>query len=181
MRLVSAMKYRILILTALLLAWPCSENGFKAAPIEDYKVKAAFLVNFIHFTNWPGNPTDQQPIHIGVVGEDPFNGELGRIAAASKTRSLSVVNVAHVEDCEKCQVVYLSTRDKSEALREMTRLADRGILVVGDHPDLARWGASIAFAPVDGRMRFIINLRAVKAQGLQLNSQMLKLAIDLIK
>jgi hypothetical protein len=175
------MRHRILILTALLLAWPRPGSGLKAAPIEDYMVKAAFLVNFIHFTNWPDGPDAQMPVLIGVVGEDIFNGELERIAAASKTRSLSVVHVAQVEDCDKCQVVYLSTRDKSEALREMTLLKDRGILVVGDRPDLAHWGACIAFAPVEGRMRFIINLRAVKARGLQLNSQMLKLAIELIK
>src|SRR5262245_948495 len=43
----------------------------------EYQVKAAFLVKFAMFVEWPGQtfPDAQTPITLGILGEDPFGSE----------------------------------------------------------------------------------------------------------
>ena len=50
------------------------------APLE-YEVKAAFLLNFTRFIEWPDSAlaSADQPFSICIVGENPFGDALDRI------------------------------------------------------------------------------------------------------
>ncbi|MGH9611632.1 MAG: YfiR family protein, partial [Bryobacteraceae bacterium] len=50
------------------------------APLE-YQVKAAFLLNFTKFVEWPAAAfaASDSPIAICVLGDDPFGGALDQI------------------------------------------------------------------------------------------------------
>ena len=46
----------------------------------EYKVKAAFVYNFIKFVEWPPQAArDNEPFRVCTVGEDPFAGGLERL------------------------------------------------------------------------------------------------------
>ena len=64
-----------LITCLAVLALPLAEG---AGPPNEYALKSVFLYNFCHFIEWPQSaftgPDD--PLVIGVVGEDPFGGLL---------------------------------------------------------------------------------------------------------
>jgi len=49
---------------------------------KEYQIKAAYLYNFAKFVEWPENSftNGQAPLVIGVLGENPFGGELEKIA-----------------------------------------------------------------------------------------------------
>ena len=73
-----------LALALVLLGVLCAEgldtpkvSGNEPVSIE-YQVKAAFLVNFVKFVEWPPRvfPDPQAPVVIGILGENPFDGAL---------------------------------------------------------------------------------------------------------
>ena len=40
---------------------------------QEYKVKAAFLYNFLKFIDWPTTKiSDEKTINIGIIGTNPF-------------------------------------------------------------------------------------------------------------
>src|SRR5215207_3559795 len=49
----------------------------------EYKIKAAYLLNFAKFVEWPTNRSPAAPssIKVGVLGKDPFGADLDRIMA----------------------------------------------------------------------------------------------------
>ncbi len=63
----------------ILLSQAMTESGKSPEEVE-YQVKAAFIYNFMKFTEWPpekmenggGNDSSPPPMQIGIVGENPF-------------------------------------------------------------------------------------------------------------
>ena len=55
--------------------------------LSEYQVKAAFLFNFTKFVEWPDGSFEdpQAPIVVGIIGDDPFGDDLGRIIAGQKS------------------------------------------------------------------------------------------------
>src|SRR4051812_37005374 len=62
------------------------------APSE-YRVKAVFIFNFTQFVEWPSSSfaSDQAPLVIGVLGENPFNGYLENAVAGEKAEGHPIV------------------------------------------------------------------------------------------
>ena len=46
---------------------------------REYKIKSGFIYNFIKYIDWPekkmSTEKDDDPIVIGVIGVNPFNGD----------------------------------------------------------------------------------------------------------
>lgn len=53
---------------------------------SEYQVKAAFLFNFAKFVTWPpaAFSDPHAPIVIGILGDDPFKGDLAQIIAGQR-------------------------------------------------------------------------------------------------
>jgi len=56
---------------------------------SEYQIKAAFLLNFAKFVDWPPNSFagPESPFLICVVGEDPFGGVLDEYLMGKKLAS----------------------------------------------------------------------------------------------
>jgi hypothetical protein len=62
-------------------------------PSLEYKVKAAFLLNFTKFVTWPpaAFEREQSPVSICVLGEDPFGRALDQIVDGEAVNGRKVV------------------------------------------------------------------------------------------
>ncbi len=58
----------------------CSAVAAQAQTATEYQVKAAFLFNFAKFVEWPADAfrSDDAPLQICVLGQDPFDPDLSR-------------------------------------------------------------------------------------------------------
>src|ERR1700722_3325777 len=65
-------------LLAIVLLPGVTPGAADPAVSKEYQIKAAFLLNFAQFVQWPGNTftNASEPFRIGVLGEDPFGGAL---------------------------------------------------------------------------------------------------------
>jgi len=147
---------------------------------REYAVKAAFLLNFAQFVEWPAEAfaSPDAPLRIGVLGEDPFAGALDATVAGETVRE-HPIEVERADDphaLADCHLVFVAASEERRIDEVIAALGDRPILTVGDMEDFARRGGVLNFLIDERKIRFAINPTAAKAGGLQINAQLLNLA-----
>ena len=154
-------------------------TGSRGASLE-YQVKAAYLLNFTRYVDWPSQvfqaPTD--PVRVCVLGQDPFGVVLDATMQGKTTqgRPLAVRRVRSSSDAAGCHLVFIS-RETWRTLRELPRtLRSAGRLTVGESEEFAQAGGVIGFVIRDEAVRFVVNAEARDRAGLRISSRMLSLA-----
>jgi hypothetical protein len=146
----------------------------------EYQVKAAFLLNFARFVEWPQealpNPTD--PIATCVLGQDPFGRWLkdtvdGR---SIEGRALILRRISKPDEAGTCQILFVSASEPKRTWSALTDTPMPGVLTIGETPEAGQGGAVIIFTLEDDRVRFEINTQAADRAKLRLNSRLLSLA-----
>ena len=147
----------------------------------EYEIKAAFLYNFIKFTEWPAQALGKQeePFVIGVLGRDPFGAALDKLIEGETIHSKSIVARRFPrmdEAAANSHVLFISSSEESQ-LPTILRLVDRqGVLTVSEIESFAQRGGVINLKKENNKIVFEINIEAAKRAGLTMNAQLLKLA-----
>jgi len=143
----------------------------------EYEVKAAFLLNFTKFIEWPTAElgTAGSPIPICILGDDPFGATLDQIVEGETVQGRNLV-VQRVRGAvpQSCRVVYISgsIKDARPALSSFSR----GVLTIGEGENFIRQGGMIGFVIENQRVRFDINHRVAEMNGLKVSSRLLRVA-----
>jgi hypothetical protein len=166
----------------LCLAPARSAHAQEAAELE-YRVKAAYLLNFTRYTEWPSAalPATDTPINVCVIGRDPFGVILDQTLRGRRTsgRPLRILRPPRPGEA-LCHVAFLGAATPAVLESWLAALATEPTLTVGESDDFARAGGMIGFVIVDETVRFEINTDAVRGGGLQLSSRLLSLATRLL-
>ncbi len=146
-------------------------------------VKSAFLYKFTHFAEWPAEAlgSDGAPIAMCVLGRDPLAEVLEKAVRGRKARErpLVVRRVEGASGVTGCHVLFIGWSQSAKLDRILGRLARQPTLTVGDAAGFAHRGGMINLTKQGNRVRLEINRRAAERAGIQLSSQLLKLA-DLV-
>lgn len=160
-------------LAALLL---CA-SAARADELPEYRLKAAFVYNFLVYTEWPA--ATGSALNLCILGTDPFGPEIdglqGKVAAA---RAVAVHRKAAGESLKPCQAVFIS-RDAIDGLpRVLDSLRGQVVLTVADSPGAMRHGVALNMGVAQGKITFEANLQAARAAGIGLSSKLLRLATE---
>lgn len=144
---------------------------------NEARVKAAFLVKFPQFVEWPATVLEgRRTVDLCVLGPVPFGSVLDELTAGEKLdgRPFAIRRV-DATAVRSCQVLFLSeaTGAREPVLRT---LATVPVLTVSDAPRFLDEGGIIQLHVVAGRVRFNISVSAATRAGLRLNAQLLQLA-----
>lgn len=147
---------------------------------SEYAVKAAFLLNFTKFVEWPKvERAANSPFLICILGTDPFGTAIDQIMSGEQVsgRPIAVERVTHAQP--SCAVLFIarSDRDIGQILKE----TGPGTLTVGETEEFLRLGGMINFALDNRRVRFDVNLRAAAKASLQISSRLLSVARTVVK
>jgi hypothetical protein len=143
-------------------------------PLE-YQVKAAFLLNFTRFAEWPPADNSDSSISICILGDDPFGSVLDQIVAGETLDGRKIVaRRIHRPVPASCQVVYITRSEKD--VSALLATVPAGVLTVGEGNAFLRDGGMIAFVIDDRRVRFDINQSAAMKAGIRLSSKLLNVA-----
>jgi hypothetical protein len=173
------LRHQILLLLAavgLLLGTPHRAQ----AAANEYKVKAAFIYNFVQFIEWPASSfgaDPKAPIIVATLGTDPFDGALEQSTAGREVNGRPIV-VRHFPtgaDVTACHVLYCGAAPLSEIRIAMER-SGGSCLIVGESHELLDAGGVIQFYTEDNKLRFEINVKAAEHQKLKISAKLLKLA-----
>jgi hypothetical protein len=149
-------------------------------PPREYQLKAVFLFNFAQFIHWPPAAFDSPtaPFVIGILGSDPFEGALDEAVAGEMVngRPIQVRRFSRIEEGAAAHILFVDDSMRPTVDRVLGTIRARPILTVSDIPGFARRGGTVGFYFDGTKLRFEINQAEAQRNGLQLSSQLLKLA-----
>ncbi len=164
----------VLLCGFLLLGYP---PLIRAEQPSEYRLKVAFLYNFIAFTEWPDLPG--QVLNVCVHGDDPFGENLQYLwQKKSNDYELTIRHTRNSEDLLDCHVVFI-TRSVIDKLDEIINLLHaKPILTIADTPGVSQQGVVLNMAIKEGKVIFEANLASAKKNGLRLSAQLLRFATE---
>ena len=147
----------------------------------EYEVQAAYLSNFGRFVEWPvkAGASDRDPFYVCVLGQDPF-GPLLDAALKGETiggAPMAARRVTGTADAANCRIIYLNPSKDIPQKALLAALGNTNVLTVSDAAGFTQQGGMIQFVLDGNRVRFEINLAAAQRAGLNLSSQLLKVAV----
>jgi hypothetical protein len=164
----------------LIVLGACAASSRANAQVSrEYDLKAAFIYNFITFTEWPASAfhSSESPYVVGVVGQDPFGSALDVIVNGEriKGRPLVVRRFRRLDDLHNCHILFISTSESVRLTDTLRRLRGRPVLTVSDMPGFTAAGGAIGFT-FTSKIGLNINPRAIRAANLVVSSKLLRLA-----
>lgn len=187
------MKIRAYIPIVLVIAlFAAAQSVAGSAPSSEYQVKAVFLYKLVMFVNWPAEKMGEanEPIIMGIIGQNPFGnadiisgervGERKLIVRWFKTFEELKKNEAElnqeIEALKKCHLLFFCASEKNSIGEIMKAIQGAHVLTVGDMSGFLESDGVINFIIRDEKVCFEINVAAAKKAGLEIRSQLLRLA-----
>jgi TonB family protein len=149
-------------------------------PTED-QVKAAYLLNFAKLGKWPPRalPDGPSSFVIGLSGaDDKFLDVMGAVVAGKIIGNHPVVitRVASEEDAKSCHIVFFRSPERKHALTDIERLAQPGLLLVGEDESFLPQGGMINLVRDHGSIHFEVNSEALDRSEIHFSAKILALA-----
>jgi hypothetical protein len=154
-------------------------------------VEAAFLVNFMRFTQWPAErlPTDDNPYIVAVVGSEAAADTIRTVVSAAdgiQGHPIAVVDV-DPSDVERRQakalevlrgshLVFVQSNDSDVRRQVFDTLDGSAVLTVGDTPDFAARGGMLGLVRSGSHLALEANPEQMQSAGVQVSAKVLKLA-----
>jgi hypothetical protein len=163
-------------------------------------IKAAFLYNFVQFTEWPaGKIAEPNTITIGLLGEHPFGNAFDPIKNKTvKDKRLNIKNIGkfrksfpqddagklefanYIEQLRKCHVLFICDSERENFKAIIDAVKGYGVLTVGETEDFLDFNGIITFIPGTEKAVFDINIKVCEQEGLKISSKVLRLARKVI-
>lgn len=171
---------RAMLVVAAVLLCACGARADDDAALGD-KVKAAFLVKFPLFFEWPASATNAAPgaaFAIGILGKDPFGSFFDDAVKDQKVfgRPVRVRRAGNISELAGCQVIFFSSSESAHFDELLHALEGKPVLTVADEAGFCLRGGMVNFYKEEGKVRFEINPAAAEKAGLKPAVRLLKLA-----
>jgi hypothetical protein len=170
------------LLLACAVAWGVG-GGATAQPLNAVRasaVKAAFLIKFASFVEWPANTwaTPQEPLVIGVVGDDGVYSDLEQLAQGRTVNARPVVALRLRDlppDAGRVHILFIAAGSE-DRVRELVSRAAGPVLVVTQTDAGLAVGSALNFVLEGARLRFDASPGNAQARGIRLSSRLLAVA-----
>ena len=152
----------------------------QSEPKGEYALKAVFLFNFCRFIDWPKSAfaSPNEPIIIGVVGEDPF-GPLLKEAVQGETSRGRAIQIAHYSKPEgigHCHLLFVSQSEAGLTEKILRSVNGKSVVTVGETDAFLDHGGMIALTAEKNHVRLHINPSLLRAASLDVSSKLLRVA-----
>ena len=178
------MRVRAITTLGLDLLWllTVSDGWTQEAGPTESEVKSAYIFNFAKFVEWPPKslPQASSPIVIGILGENPFHGDLEQ-TIRNKTVDdhplLLMKEFALPAAPTNCHILFINSSEKARLPQILKDLKGASVLTVGEMDGFTEAGGMINFVREGTKIRFRINNEAATKAGLKISSKLLSLAL----
>ncbi|MBW2713038.1 MAG: YfiR family protein [Deltaproteobacteria bacterium] len=184
-----SMKLAGMILLAAVLVLPgigFAETAKEAIVNKERAVKAAYIYNFLKFSDWPEESfeTPESPVMVCFFGDDPIEAQMRESVMGKMVRERMVMTRrikrsagASMNADSGCHALYISGMDANEAAKIANGIPkNSSILTIGDMDGFAKKGGSINFVPRGTNLKIQINTDTIEGQGIHVSSRLLSIA-----
>lgn len=142
---------------------------------DEHAIKAAFLINFARYTEWPRGSSAGDLV-IGVIGRSDVADSLEQLCKGRSVnnRALKFRKVDWTS-AQQSSIVYIA-RSEADMYDRLPSLHRSGVVTVGETPGFALNHGHIGFKLQDDRVGFEINPSRAKQAGITFSSRLLQLA-----
>jgi hypothetical protein len=163
-------------------------------------IKAAFIYNFVLFTEWPeGKISEPNTFTIGLLGEHPFGNafepvknkpvknkrlvikDLGKFRTSFASDDAGKLELAnYIEQLRKCHVLFICDSERENFKTILETVKGYGVLTIGETSDFLNYDGIITFIPGTEKIVFEANQKVCENEGLKISSKVLRLARKVI-
>ncbi len=164
--------------------------GTTTQEIDEYRVKAAFLLNFARFVQWPADAfaAPDAPLRLCVIGKDRFGNRLDvlegrtiqdrRVVIVEPGRSMALAQTCHVLFVSRSASGVSGIMSDSVTLPILTVTESEGGEGARGIINLVKAWSNSNDGPADRfRIMFEIDVAAAETAGLEVGSRLLELAL----
>ena len=159
-------------LFAALLVVACLVPATAQEVTAEYRVKAAYLYNFVKFVEWPA--LQSSVLTICVAGRNPFGPVLDDLVRGEVVAGRRLESRVILEPMPGCHALFIAQGANTAVYLRAVR--GQPILTVGEEPGFISSGGIARFYIDGGHVRFEINPMAAGQAGLRISSRLLRLA-----
>lgn len=168
-----------MLIPALLCPLPV---GLLAQEVDEYAVKAAFVLNFSKFVHWPEEAFRDSPktLDLCVAGDPAIERSFSRIIDGEEVggKLLRVCVVSDDGPFDGCEMIFIRREiNRASLLRIGAVVKEKPVLTIGEMSGFARIGGVINFFNKEGKLYFEINPDRAAQQHLKVSSRLLSLAV----
>jgi hypothetical protein len=173
------LRARVLVVAAVLM--PLTVSTFARQPSLEYDVKAAFVLNFVRYVEWP-SARRTPPLRICVLQVNPFGSRLEAVVSGEQWQGggIDVRVVPDMRRAAECHLLYVPAAAAERFTSGISLLAGQGVLTVGEDERFLEQGGMIHLFVEDNRVRFSINQKAADSADVLISSRLLRLARNVI-
>lgn len=165
--------------------------GFLAATPEaaaqdavalDYQVKAAYLLNFPKYMDWPAGVLAEtnSPITVAIFGDADVANEFGKMIEGGKSIDGHPIVLKRITDeadiTNDCQILYVAASERPRLQAILEKVKGSSVLTVGETDDFLAKGGIINLVHRDRKIRLQVDLAAAEDARLKISSRLLVVA-----
>ncbi|OHB62185.1 MAG: hypothetical protein A2167_01770 [Planctomycetes bacterium RBG_13_46_10] len=192
----------IFLLTCLFGGSLLAEPDEKSSASREYKIKAAFIYNFLKTVEWPKEfiSDSNESMVVGIIGKDPFGDAFepiigkvvkGKKVVVTRLKGLSQIDKRSdnsdsrseidIETMRKCHLLFVCSSEQRTFMEIIKSVDGYSVLTVGEIKNFLEAGGVINFIPQAEKGDFEINLSASKRAKLNISSKLLRIAKRVIE
>ncbi len=148
-------------------------------------IKAGFILKFSEFIQWPEYYTSlysEEPLNICLHGEDNFGDIFDYVNDHDiLRREILIRRFVPTKDLKSCHLVFINTFSEEDIDHLASEINNSPVLVVTSNEKITHSLVAINFLKINNQIRFEINLSAFERSGIKIGSELLNLAINVIR
>jgi hypothetical protein len=171
-------------LAAIFFLLACPQLFSQEFHPTESQVEAAYLYNFGKFVTWPATrAANSDTFQICVLGKDPFGPALDTIVSGESLggKKIEVLRLASIQRTQSCMILFISSSEESQLPAIFIAAKTFNLLTVSNIGHFAERGGDIGLVREQDRVRFEVNRSATDEAHLQLSSELLKVAVRVIR
>jgi hypothetical protein len=160
----------------------CAAPGKAAQTDVELRVKAAYLLNFARFVEWPQPATAASgPVVIAVLGHDPIIPALEATVRDKniKGRPIKIRKFNSPDQLDPCDILFIPRSEARNSRAVLAELSGKPVLTVGEAGGFLGQGGIIEFQLIDDSLKFSINTGAAEQSRLKVSSELLSVAYSI--
>ncbi len=170
-------KLLLLCLVFAIFLISMQERGLAAGTVNISLMKGVYLYNFIRFASWPDDPGSRTKVIVAVYGSPVFADQLEVISQKSEYPPDMEVRRCQTVSCvDGAHVLYVHDMEDVRLLALLEHVAKHPVMTVSDEADFVQLGGMLELVEEEERLRFDVNLKAIRDSGLYLNADVLDMA-----
>jgi hypothetical protein len=152
----------------------------------DFQLKAAFLINFPKYVDWPTNVFSEtnSPITIAIFGDENVADAVQNMIASGRTISghpLVLQRIVREEEITgDSQILFIAASERQRIPSILEKIRGKKILTVSENDNFLEQDGIINLARQGRKIRLQVNLTAAGNAQLKISSRLL-VAADVVK